>query len=71
MLDQVRTLMMLEMTLSTLYLMLSSTLDSSVGCEMENEMLRFGSLDEVINFDDLESFAQGMAWLEKDKRALK
>ena len=71
MLDQVRTLMMLEMTLSTLYLMLSYTLDSSVGCEMENEMLRFGSLDEVINFDDLESFAQGMAWLEKDKRALK
>ena len=33
---------------------MSYTLESGVGCAMENGMLRFGSLDEVINDDDLE-----------------
>ena len=33
--------------------------------------LKFGSLDEVINIDDLESFGQDMEWLDQSKRAFK
>ena len=37
---------------------------------MKYGRLSFGSLDEVINDDDLESFGQRMEWLDQSKRVL-
>lgn len=43
---------------------MSCTLESGVGCAMGNRMLRFRSLDEVINVDDLEFFDKGYGLLK-------
>ncbi|XP_057548207.1 uncharacterized protein LOC130826654 [Amaranthus tricolor] len=40
---------------------MSCTLESSVGCVMANEVLRFGSLDQVLHEDDLKRIDQGMS----------
>ena len=42
-----------------------------MGHAMGYGRISFGSLKEVINDDDLESFGQGMGWLEQSKRAFK
>ena len=40
---------------------MSCTFENGVGCVMGNEILRFGSLDQVLNDDDLKRFDQGMS----------
>ena len=40
---------------------MSYTLENGVGCVMENEVLRFESIDQVLNEDDLKRFDQGMS----------
>ena len=47
---------------------MSCTLESSVGCAMGNEVLRFGSIDQVLNDDDLRGFEQGIEWIDQSKR---
>ena len=39
---------------------MSCTLESGVECATENRMLRFGSLDQVLNDDDVMRFMEGM-----------
>lgn len=43
------------------------TLKSDEVCAMEYEKISFGSLDEVINVDDLESFGQYMECVYQGK----
>lgn len=51
---------------------MSYKLESDVGCVMGNEVLRFGSLDQVFdNDDDLRSFEQGIEWIDQNKREFK
>ena len=49
---------------------LACTLESEDVSDMGNERISFGSLDEVINDDDLESFGQGIEWLDQSKKVL-
>ena len=35
-----------------------------------NDTLRFGSLDEVINDNNINNFEQGMKWLDQSNRVL-
>ena len=44
---------------------MSCTLESDVGCAMANEMLRFGSLDQVLDKDDLKRFEQSIECLDQ------